>query len=378
MFDRYAKGKYDVASTLLNDIDGEDIRTLLLRVTIEISTKKNVDALLDSEKDFSELARLAEALLYRVIFDKSLTIEQVESVALVCAYAYEILSPTIIEDLEIHFDSSLFLNRIIASLLYHIAGYDSNAKGVIKPLKENINVMNNENDLEKEIMLQLCNFSMLLMREANIDMGEPSLPQILRAEELNSYASKACIWNLSKCISLIAKEFTFIHKEWNVIVEDKLVLLFENAMKCNQQTVTILTLLLKMFSKNTSKRAISILDSPKSCNQEVWVEHMSAYIKKGIYLIWPPHVQAIQNGLFEEDVNGIISIPTGTGKSLIAEHKVITKLKENSVIIYLAPTLALCRQIVKNLRVLIKTQKAINPNVFINTEDLDDIGKRQI
>lgn len=35
MLDEYAKEQYEVASTLLDDINGEDIRELLLKVTIE-------------------------------------------------------------------------------------------------------------------------------------------------------------------------------------------------------------------------------------------------------------------------------------------------------------------------------------------------------
>ncbi|MGF0470171.1 DEAD/DEAH box helicase [Lysinibacillus fusiformis] len=371
MFDRFAKEKYDVASTLLNDVDGEDIRTLFLRITIEISTKKNEKDVLYSEKDFTELSRLAEALLYRIVSDKSLSIEQIESVALVCAYAYEILSPSIMEDSEISFDSLLFLNRITAALLYHIAGYDSNAKSIIKPLKEKI--LNNDSNLEKDIMLQFCDFSMLLMREAIVDMNELILPEVLRAEELGTYATKGCLLELNKCINLISREFTFIHERWNFIIDERLTLLVGNAMKCNQQTVAILTLLLEMFSKNTSKRAISVLKNPGSCNQNLWKDQMDAYLQKGIYLIWPPHVKAIQNGLFEDDVNGILSIPTGTGKSLIAEHKIITKLKENNLIIYLAPTHALCRQIVKSLSGLIEVYQANKPNIFINDRELEDI-----
>jgi|GEM_PF-4181798 len=371
MFDRYAKEKYDKASTLLNDVDGEDIRTLFLRITIEISTKENEKNILSNEKDFSELTRLAEALLYRVIFDKSLAIEEIESVALVCAYAYEILSPDIVENSAIQLDSLLFLNRITAALLYHIAGYDSNAKGVIKPLKDII--VKNESILDKEIMLQLCDFSMLFMREAIVDMNELAIPDVLRAEELSTYARKGCILELNKCINLIAREFTFIHEHWNSIIDERLSVLVENSMRCNQQTVSLLTLLLKMFSQNTYKRAISILDTPGACNQKLWKEQMNAYIKKGIYLIWPPHAKAFQNGLFEDDVNGVISIPTGTGKSLIAEHKIITKLKENSVIIYLAPTLALCRQIEKSLSGLIEVHQANKSHIFINDREIENI-----
>ncbi|MBE0343349.1 hypothetical protein E4V51_23600, partial [Paenibacillus sp. 28ISP30-2] len=119
MLDQYAKEQYQIASTLLEDINGEDIRELLLKITIEntrinIFKTNNIEALI-KESDNTLLDRLAKALLVRLVFDSELDSVLIDSSALVCAQAFETLTPPHNSELVYSLHDPVFLNRIITS-----------------------------------------------------------------------------------------------------------------------------------------------------------------------------------------------------------------------------------------------------------------------
>ncbi|PLR83890.1 hypothetical protein CVD25_22725 [Bacillus canaveralius] len=378
MFDRYAKGRYDIASKLLNNINGEDIRTLMLKITIEVANKRESREFIEDIEDLSTLMALAEALLYRILFDKSLKGEERESAALVCASAYEVLSPQLDSSSEIKIEDYEFLNRLISALLYHISGYDPNASGVVNPLMELLPVSFVDKSTEHQVMLQLCNFSILKMKQVPISLEELVIPEYITGKSLEPYMKEACLYKLNYCLNTLSKEFVVVHRKWNRDINPTLDTLYKHAMQCNQESIALIALLLKMFEENSRERAISTLRNPSPSYILSWEKHMERYLNEGIYLVWPPHKKAIEEGLFQDEINGIISIPTGTGKSLIAEHKIITKLKENKVILYLAPTIALCRQVEKNIAKVINVHQEYQENIFLlddtDTFDTDDIN----
>ncbi|QBP42690.1 DEAD/DEAH box helicase [Paenisporosarcina antarctica] len=353
MLDKFAKGRYEIASSLLDNINGEEIRILLLQITIEASKKnlKHIDDLDDSNKyDAATLKRLAESLLFRIVFDKGLSKNEKESAALVCAYAYETLCPPLLEETNLNLDSYEFLNRIISSLLYYIAGYDPNAEVITSQLDEILSSITDDESLEVIVIKQLYNFARLKMSQVYIQVKAPYVSNITSFELLEEHCRNACLYNLNDCLNKLSNEFCYVHTVWSEDISSKLNGLSKNSRDCGQETITLLSMLLLLFEELSQARAISILISPSHCDPYIWKRHMKRYIEDGIYLIWPPHKEAIIQGLLDENTNNIIAIPTGTGKSLIAEHKVISYLQRGSVIIYLAPTLALCRQITKNMK----------------------------
>lgn len=361
MLDRYAKEKYEVASSLLDEINGEDIRRLLLEVTIEAS-KKNLRGIETTEinngEDLEVLKRLAESLLFRIVFDNTLTHREIEAASLVCAYAYETLSPPIPEgEPLIGLDSFEFLNRIVSSLLYYISGYDPNARAMASQLRDFISQLKDNKSLEATVIKQLYNFTQLKMSNVYVKVEMPKVSNLNSFESLQENCRRACLWHLNNCLNELSNEYCYIHDIWNKNISSKLFELYSNSNDCNEQTISLLSLLLILFEKMSKERAISILESPSHCDLLIWRDHMQRYINEGIYLIWPPHKEAILKGLLGLNTNNIIAIPTGTGKSLIAEHKIISYLQKGSIIIYLAPTLALCRQITKNMHKIMNIHK---------------------
>lgn len=79
--------------------------------------------------------------------------------------------------------------------------------------------------------------------------------------------------------------------------------------------------------------------------------------------LWPPAVSYIDT-VFFENISSVISIPTGSGKSFLAEISVIEALKRGWVL-YLAPTNALCNQIYFDLKASLVTFNNIEVKRFL-------------
>ena len=376
MLDRYAKEKYDIASSLLDEIKGEDIRVLLLEITIEASKQK----LFQSEMDFSmsydsnTLKRLAESLLFRIVYDENLTNAQKESAALVCAYAYETLCPPLQDGEKLNLEDYGYLNRIISALLYYLAGYDPNAKSITDQLDDFINQLNVDG-FENIILKQLFYFAKFSMSQVKVEVEPPEVSNLKGFNSLNEICRQACLFHLINCLNELSEEFCFKHSNWNEGIKEKLVDLISNARDCGQETIMLLGSLLVLFEELLKDRAISTLKRPTKCDSIDWKNQMERYIDDGIYLIWPPHRDAISKGLLEEKTNNIVAIPTGTGKSLIAEHKIISYLQTGALIIYLAPTLALCRQINYNMNKIMDIHKQ-GKGSSVLIEDADLLGDK--
>ncbi len=374
MLDRYAKEKYDVAVELLDDINGEDIRLLLLEITIEASKKnlfKEEKELSSKEYDTTTLKRLAESLLFRIVFDKGLSKDQKEAASLVCAYAYETLCPPVSNGIESGLEDYGFLNRVIASLLYYIAGYDPNAKSITNQLEIYISSINDMENLEAIAVKQLYYFTKLSMDQVKIHIQPPKVSSIIGYDSLDEHCRQACLFHLINCLNELSEELCYVHPLWNHSIKTNIEGLIINSRDCGQDTIMLLASLLLLFEELLKDRAMSTLKSPTKCNPNVWSSHMERYIKEGIYFIWPPHRDALLKGLLDEKTNNVIAIPTGTGKSLIAEHKIISYLQTGSVILYLAPTLALCRQINRSMKKIMD----IHNNGRGNSIVIDDINK---
>lgn len=373
MLDRYAKEKYQLASSLLDDINGEKIRKLLLKITIEnarINIFKAInDTSISGENDNSLLEKLAKSLLIRLIYSRDLDSEIIEGAALVCAQAYETLSPPISTDFQYSIDDPHFLNRTLAAMLYFIAGYDPNAAHLAKSITE-LSYLQNELSIQYTVMKNLAFFVSFKHKNVTPITSLNYLNSPNDFSELNFMTKEALLWSLNDSIYKISHELLYYHSEWSLLIDESLYRLYDLSIECSENTIALLTLVLVLVSKSFSTRAMSTLPKPDDCMLEVWQKHMQRYIDEGRYLIWIPHREAMTKGLLYPQ-NDIIAIPTGTGKSLIAEHKIISSLQRGSVVIYLAPTLALCRQISSDVKKILNIQNSILGQSII-VDDIDD------
>jgi hypothetical protein len=82
--------------------------------------------------------------------------------------------------------------------------------------------------------------------------------------------------------------------------------------------------------------------------------YLREFARTGILELWGPQMEAIDKGLLDQDHKGhfVITIPTGAGKTLIAELAIAKALQneENGWAIYVAPSRALVNQVSNDLR----------------------------
>ncbi|WP_083609520.1 DEAD/DEAH box helicase, partial [Paenibacillus sp. P3E] len=258
-------------------------------------------------------------------------------------------------------------------LLYYIAGYDPNAAQSAKSIHRD-SIISPEKSIEPVVIENLIRFASLELHYIVYkDAPKEKVEGIKNYRDLKHVTREAMLWELNECLVLFKKELTLVHNEWDIDIEKRLLRLHRISTNCGESTILLLALILLLVNRTFPSRANSILQSPGDCPLNIWNEHMQRYLDERVFIIWPPHKEAIEKGLLNHQ-NNIIAIPTGTGKSLIAEHKVISSLQRGPIIIYLAPTHALCRQISERMKKIIDVQNLFSDQILL-IDDLDNLNR---
>lgn len=72
--------------------------------------------------------------------------------------------------------------------------------------------------------------------------------------------------------------------------------------------------------------------------------------RKGVYELWQSQLDAVRQGCLEE-ANFVVSLPTSSGKTLLAELRTIQHLvKAENKVVYIAPTKALGQQVLRSVK----------------------------
>jgi hypothetical protein len=87
---------------------------------------------------------------------------------------------------------------------------------------------------------------------------------------------------------------------------------------------------------------------------EIPEQYRRALARDGFFEFWAPQLEAIEKGLLtvSDPPNLVVSIPTGSGKTLIAELAILTAFKQDQPLwaLYVTPTRALVNQVSSDLR----------------------------
>lgn len=110
-----------------------------------------------------------------------------------------------------------------------------------------------------------------------------------------------------------------------------------------------LATLLSLLSNAASHAASSRLPPPTGCAPEAWSDYIRRLCARRPFL-WRNHRRAISSGFLQVGRSAVVSMPTGSGKSLLAELKTAATLISGASVVYLAPTLALVSQVARDLR----------------------------
>ncbi len=90
--------------------------------------------------------------------------------------------------------------------------------------------------------------------------------------------------------------------------------------------------------------SIMEVQAPGGANPEIWSNWLQ-HRAQSKPILWPNHRQAIDTGFLEPGKSAMIVLPTGAGKTTLAEFKIAAVLASGKKAIFLAPTNALVEQL---------------------------------
>ena len=129
--------------------------------------------------------------------------------------------------------------------------------------------------------------------------------------------------------------------------------------------------LLQRVMDGFAERGLLFTEFPDpSPSSDKWYKYLEHRAKANRALLWPAHLEAISKGSTNPQTSMVISMPTGSGKSFIAEMRIAASLQnaDNAWVLYIVPTNALVRQVTRDLR------RALEPLVTVVRGFVTDKG----
>ncbi|PHY22389.1 DEAD/DEAH box helicase [Caulobacter sp. BP25] len=102
--------------------------------------------------------------------------------------------------------------------------------------------------------------------------------------------------------------------------------------------------LLKGAGETLGEASIQTLPPPKGADEGIWKSWL-AHRAKTKPLLWPNHRSALKSGFHETGRSALLTLPTGAGKTTVAEFKIAGVLARKQAVIFLVPTHALADQL---------------------------------
>jgi hypothetical protein len=105
-----------------------------------------------------------------------------------------------------------------------------------------------------------------------------------------------------------------------------------------------LATLLRVAGETLAAASVQKLDPPAGADLGVW-QRWLLHRAKTKPLLWPNHRTALEKKFHETGVSALITLPTGAGKTTVAEFKIAGVLARGKSVIFLVPTHALADQL---------------------------------
>jgi len=389
MFDQFAQELFDHLPDLPG-LNPEGARRTLSQAYLAV-----VQLRTDSPSDSSDIAdvthylrRLAHTLEFYAVLDDDAeqTVRQAgafitgESLALL-AEIYDQLFASEEQAAGIR-DNGIY-TRIESALLYLIAGYDANAAGVLNGIGPAEDVAGSPGEQAAEwcldVLIRLCRFELnpLPARNCPVAFGQAVN---LNALDLEDDTVGRLYGRLGEGVTsftgwLVGERPNGI-EDANVILDDLLEVLGpreagtdspHQGLGGDYARVRHLAALLRIgFSELSSRSVIHLIPtgpgfSPQRYDQ--YLKYRSQGDGAGVSgrpVLWPSAKDYIENCVLGDYKHAVVSMPTGSGKSFVAELAVSQSVGKGWVL-YLAPTNALTEQIRGDL---IQSMKPLQTQIF--------------
>ncbi len=366
-------------------LDVEQIRRLLTRAWLETTTPR-----LGAEQSLgassADLRRLATALELHAILPLEAPAVTVRACAFVAAEAL-----TINHELEPEPEDSFWLfgpvrrfEQVEASLLYLVAGYDANAALTIAPVADRLDDGTSPDGpivaWALARIVALCTMTPVDNTIApGFDAGQPTARAAVRHElwrRIGVHVADHIDW-----LTFRTPANPSAGAELRALAERLERRDVQPPVPAGHADLHHLLLLLAAACDETTGRALRTVPPPPVDTDERFADYQRRRAANRP-LLWPAAEDYARMALPGPAVHAVVAVPTGSGKSSVAELAVAQALWRGWVL-YLAPTNALVGQIRRNLTEVFGPQSV---REFIGGaeytelagESLEQIGDRQV
>lgn len=360
----------------IGEMNQSDVRRLLTRAWIEAVDRRDLGGVEADGQVVGDLRRLATALeVHALLLRERLSNETMRACAFVAAEALDVgaevraLNPEI--SLPWLFGNQATYERVEAGLLYLIAGYDANAALVGQSIDLEISAQEVESDVESWTLRAIRDFLTLNPVAAVEAPGLPQEPISLQdraRHEILSRIGRAVRSHLawlslrqgfeSNGADLVREVITILEQPRN-----------GSSGAAHHRDLYHLALLLLAAIDGTSARALRSVPPPDAPDDFLDYQRRRAQTQP---LLWPAAVEYMDRALPGPHVHAVVAVPTGAGKSAVAELAIAQAIRAGWVL-YLAPTNALAGQIRRQLGNVIAKLPGVSVREFMGGAEYTEL-----
>ncbi|MGG1596417.1 DEAD/DEAH box helicase [Paenibacillus naphthalenovorans] len=416
MFDKYSADLFRELPKL-PDLDPENCRRILTTAYLMVLDRKhfNFEEVTDSGNEgndqvdpeenteppseqelkeqqiTSELRRLGDALESAAVFDDEVSRNIKVASAFVAAESFSLLARYYERRIKVSYANSILLlndpiyTRIESALLYLIAGYDANASTEVAGIDEYSD--GDYLDTVDDPLVRAANWTLdkiiSLCKGTVWPIDHYNCPYTYELKDGTLKLQDIVRKNMFQMYSMIGEAVAY-YLGWLAGESDGGFERSENLLEKVVQASSIQTnalypniyhlakLLLATIKQTSIRSIIHNIPSPPD-GEAVINEYLRSRAKGGKQLkprpfLWPSTQQFVEQCLPGPKCNAVISMPTGSGKSFIAELAISHALVKGWVL-YLAPTNALTHQIRRDLMQGLESYTGVEIRSFVGNEE---------
>ncbi len=391
MFDKYSEELFETLPEL-PEIDSDECKRWLTTAYLFCIDQGLNPQAQQSEAivhTFDNLRRLGNALESAAVFDDNIPQNVKIASAFISAESLSLLSKYYKDrSLDSGLNPFLLSNEYIytkveSALLYLIAGYDANALTEARDIKiyideyyssEDDNALNKVANQVLKLIYTMCSFELWNLPKESTISFDPS-----QGDQLTDIINN----NQFQMYMLIERSLIY-YIEWllgqksdggfeSLKILQKIIHISSAYPLAAYSTIHHLSKLLEATFKETAKRS-TIHTVPTLPG---WEEEFSSYLKfrasghnnlRSRPFLWPSTKQFVEEALPGPHSHSVVSMPTGSGKSFLAELAIAQGLSSGWVL-YLAPTNALTHQIKRDLQQGLRPIKNLEIRSFVGEEE---------
>ncbi|MER5600202.1 DEAD/DEAH box helicase [Streptomyces sp. NPDC002265] len=329
----------------------------------------------EHQRDLNDLRKLATALEAHAILNDELPRDVRRSCAFVAAEALSIVAEADAESYELRnvwlFGSQARYTIVETALLYLIAGYDSNAALTEQGIGDEL-VPTSIMSLAEEWVLQQVR-SLLTLSSPSADEF-PILE--LQSLALSDRARANILLIIGKTVRDHVLWLTYGESVGNDSEElHQLLYRMEHdsdgrPTSASHIDLHHLLLLLTLAIEETSARALRSVPPPADDSGRFL--RYQRYRAKNRPLMWPGVLEYANRAFPGPHSHAVVSVPTGAGKSAVAEIAIAQALRDGWVL-YLAPTNALVGQIRREIGKVFRADEGVKVREFLGGSEYTEL-----